>query len=124
MFGNVWEWCGGYTDWVPADEDDDSGVVFDDQGKPFKPFHDFDLAAWKRRKKFIRTPLRGGGFLDDIARHVPELEQSQIPTGLLTRHTDLGFRIACRIRIEALSEKHQQQLRSEMFEEIVFSTSD
>jgi len=47
-------------------------------------------------------PIRGGCYLGELSQYVPELDAASFKDEQLTRHTDLGFRVASAIRLEGL----------------------
>ncbi len=83
MFGNVWEWCATVT---RAD------------------FNRIPLiAVWRHEQsKFPQAQLRGGSFLDNLNHIEPSLLSLMLEDGWVTKHSDLGFRIAARIPVETL----------------------
>jgi hypothetical protein len=83
MFGNVWEWCG------PAVE----LAILENHGLP---------GYLSERRALGRPSLRGGSFLDNLAKVEPRLRASELRDRERTRHSDLGFRIAAMIPVERL----------------------
>jgi formylglycine-generating enzyme required for sulfatase activity len=89
MIGNVWEWCDdtggdddvGRSNWGPALVGYQPSITRD-----MPTIVDRGFAA-----------LRGGGFLDDLARTAPFVNEWELPRKRATRHSDVGFRLAVRI---------------------------
>lgn len=81
MFGNVWEWCGGF------EERQDYGNVA-------------ILAA--PRLRVTEAELRGGGFLDDLDVVYPALRSGLLEDGTRTKHSDLGFRVCAAVELKEL----------------------
>jgi formylglycine-generating enzyme required for sulfatase activity len=77
MLGNIWEWCS-------------DGVI----GQ--------ELAALGPPNELRVSEIRGGSYLDDLSVVAPFLNVSIIPHREGCKHSDLGFRVANLISIEAL----------------------
>jgi formylglycine-generating enzyme required for sulfatase activity len=75
MIGNVWEWC---------------GIVREGRRRA----SDFSLISGGELYRDHSVELRGGGFLDDLSLVRPFAHVSMLRDRLLTRHSDLGFRVA------------------------------
>jgi formylglycine-generating enzyme required for sulfatase activity len=76
MFGNVWEWC-------EPDQSDSSSHAALVQSDSFLP----------------HAEIKGGGYLDDINQISPFLTSSMLKDEVLTKHSDLGFRIMAFINL-------------------------
>jgi sulfatase-modifying factor enzyme 1/caspase domain-containing protein len=85
LVGNVWEWCRG-------------NIVgpFTKEALP--------LPEAERQRKDVRLnpQVRGGGYLDDIAKTEIFLSAAELPQRTNTRQSDLGFRIAAEISLSKL----------------------
>jgi hypothetical protein len=103
MFGNIWEWCGGNF-----------------EAKRF-------ISILEGRRKRTEVQLRGGGFLDDLNKIRPYLTASMLKDGRITKHTDLGFRIASLLSIKHLSKEEvvilnmQDPLPSTFWQDCLFN---
>ncbi|MFL6262801.1 MAG: SUMF1/EgtB/PvdO family nonheme iron enzyme [Thermoanaerobaculia bacterium] len=86
LIGNVWEWCGSMNGFL--------------QRAGFQ--HTLDARE--------EIGLRGGGFLDDLARIRPFLSERDIADGAVTRHFDHGFRIAALFPFELLPREVQRRI--------------
>lgn len=98
MFGNVWEWCLG------RERDQEPVAILA-----------LSIADERRSRSFAderrsRTDLRGGSFLDDLRRVVPEINSAMLQDGLETSHCDLGFRIAGEVHLSDLPEDIRERL--------------
>lgn len=78
MIGNVWEWVGG-----------------DHWERP--------RLALLAGPPEMEPELRGGGFLDNLEVVHPYLRAGMLEDGTRTSHTDLGFRVAALVPIDALA---------------------
>ena len=88
LFGNVWEWTfGEYSTPVVATEE-------------------------QYRSTMRNLQLRGGSFLDNLAKINPVLTAGAMRDGIETKHSDLGFRLAAEIPISDLPEDVVEKLRS------------
>lgn len=90
MVGNVWEWC------------------VDSAGDPHTlsaPSLMMDDTRWVRPGEHAwqgTAALRGGGFLDDLARTLPFVNEWELQDGRDTHHSDVGFRVAVRVPLFGL----------------------
>lgn len=89
MIGNVWEWCASSVALVPT------------------------IAAWELYE-YADGPaaLRGGGYLDRLDRVRPFMEEWEIPDGRDVRHSDVGFRVAIRVRPDQLPDEIEEAVRA------------
>jgi formylglycine-generating enzyme required for sulfatase activity len=91
LFGNVWEWTLGHAHYaapsISATRTRFVGDVVSGDGATSRTIE-----------------LRGGGYLDDAATVVPYVRASELEGGLLTAHTDLGFRVVTLVDIASLPE--------------------
>jgi formylglycine-generating enzyme required for sulfatase activity len=85
MIGNIWEWTGPPFELRPS------------------------LIAQPRRNN-ADVRLRGGSFLDDLARIKPFIGVDRLADGINTRHSDLGFRIAAEIPLSMMGAELQSRL--------------
>jgi formylglycine-generating enzyme required for sulfatase activity len=115
MIGNVWEWCAPTKSYVHTPITDANQQR--EFSRPFLGSHDPE-----EYKEVYEYHLRGGGFLDDISITEPELTATLLQDGENTRHADLGFRIAARIRLGVLPTHLQQWLKDYEFSNVVFAT--
>jgi formylglycine-generating enzyme required for sulfatase activity len=86
LLGNVWEWCGSMSGFLNR--------------------CGFEHHRFEREK----ICLRGGGFLDDLEKVSPFLDESEIPDRARSHHSDHGFRIAALVPFELLPIETQKQL--------------
>jgi formylglycine-generating enzyme required for sulfatase activity len=95
LIGNVWEWC--------------RGNIVGPFTKEIMP-----LPEAERRRKDVRLnpQVRGGGYLDDIARTEIFLSAAQLPRQTNTRQSDLGFRIAAEISFDELPPEAVEALKA------------
>lgn len=106
MFGNVWEWCRSSSRFIPNRQN---------------PARGFPTISLGQDGKYISiVNLRGGGYLDDLEKIEPFLDGSHLASGETTKHSDLGFRIGCRIRMSLLSQGIQFMLKNFRYPEIHF----
>ena len=85
MIGNVWEWCASSVALIPS------------------------IARWDTYE-YSDGPvaLRGGGYLDQIDRVHPFMNEWEIPGGRDVRHSDVGFRVAMRARLDQLPDETEE----------------
>lgn len=83
IFGNVWEWTNS-----------------DRFAKRQRARHARrgSIADWTGSYQDIR----GGSFLEDLEKIDPILTSFQLKDGIMTKHSDLGFRLACQISLDSL----------------------
>jgi len=86
LIGNVWEWCGTLHGFLAR--------------------HELEQPSGRSE----RVRLRGGGFLDDLEKVRPFLNEYEIRDRGETRHSDLGFRVAGLVPIDYIPEELRQQL--------------
>jgi Sulfatase-modifying factor enzyme 1 len=87
LLGNVWEWCGSMS--------------------AFLNRCGFEHHRFSKEK----ICLRGGGFLDDLDKVIPFLEEAEIPDRSGSCHSDHGFRIASLIPVDLLPPETRRQLK-------------
>jgi hypothetical protein len=85
--GNVWEWCSSSVKCHPS------------------------LLAGANIST-VKAELRGGGFYDNLEYISPFLDANLLPEADKTKHCDLGFRIAGRVRLDALPKEVKRALLS------------
>jgi hypothetical protein len=109
MFGNVWEWCASTPIYRPRR-----------RGDPFS----FESAGFVDLGVLVDHHLhcRGGSYLDDLEYVMPFRDEAQLRSGADTRHADLGFRLACRIRVRALPHDSSDMLAYGTWPDVYFAT--
>ena len=85
MLGNVWEWCSEY-EW----EKD-----YTDKAGP-------SVGYMTRLITRSSREICGGSYLDDLSKIFPYFSVNSIEDGPLTKHSDIGFRVAATVPIETL----------------------
>jgi hypothetical protein len=62
--------------------------------------------AWLDLYEYSNGPaaLRGGGYLDQLDRVHPFMNEWEIPDGRDVRHSDVGFRVAMRASLDDLPD--------------------
>jgi len=91
MFGNVWEWC--EPEITNRDEGNETGNVSDE---PIK----------------TKAEIAGGGYPYDLDFIAPFLSSELLDEGILTRRSDIGFRIAALVNVKNLPPKEKEELMS------------
>ena len=112
LIGNVWEWCDNRTR-------DSEGEDVAEHGSPFLVAGSVtadnvvvgvgevvgvDSGRDADPADIGRAAIRGGGFLDDLTRTAPFVNEWELRDRRRTRHSDLGFRIAVRLPCHALPD--------------------
>ncbi len=87
MFGNIWEWCS-----------------VNSSRRFIEPSFTNIAYAYIDSDETSNIELRGGGFLDNLARIEPFLPAYRLAEGENTCHSDLGFRIATNVDLEILPD--------------------
>jgi len=95
VFGNVWEW----------------GEMVDNQSALFALFARFDRSN-QRDEPERYAHVWGGGFLDDLTHLDTPRRSTEMEDDLQTKHSDLGFRIAARVKESALPEQVREAIYS------------
>lgn len=93
LFGNVWEWT--------SEED-----RFDDRLPALGFIGDHPTRSNSSQQ------LRGGSFLDDLNKVSPMITVAALKDGQNTKHSDLGFRLACEISLHDLPIDLATRLRN------------
>lgn len=138
MLGNVWEWCGTLFGLVSRLESPPGGPVYHHDERFYRDDdwfgRDDELLRRRAPAEMLRVlferyrngrraaglgaqywegelaRMRGGGFFSDMSIEEPFLTESEDRDGKNIRHSDLGFRLAALLPLQALSEEIRVRL--------------